>query len=384
MLRYNIYKMYLLKSVMWFMVAMPIIILFFQSHGLTLTEVMILQSVYSFSIALFEIPSGYIADIIGRKETIIMSTIFSFLGYLFFSFSSGFWLLMAGQILIGIGGSLMSGSDSALIYDTLLEIGDDKSYTKIEGRSYGIGNFSESIAGILGGFLAVSSIYYPVYLQTIILFLSIPISMTLVEPSINKNNNYSYKYLLSVIKSSMIENKKLKWLIVYSSAMGVGTLSIAWFSQPFFKQIDVPLLYFGILWAALNFSAGITSFNSHHIKYIKAHKLLLIVSISMFISFIMIGINNSFFGLIFIFFIYIIRGIITPVLRNEININTTSERRATVLSIRSFLIRVSFSISAPLLGYIADNYSLATSFYILSLIVFSFSFLSYIRMLELD
>ena len=62
---------------------------------------------------------------------------------------------MAGQILIGIGGSLMSGSDSALIYDTLLELKDENSYTKIEGRSYGIGNFSESIAGILGGFLAV-------------------------------------------------------------------------------------------------------------------------------------------------------------------------------------------------------------------------------------
>ena len=70
-LRHNILKMYLLNGVVWFMVAMPIIILFFQEHGLSLTQIMTLQAIYSFSVALFEIPSGYIADLFGRKQTII-------------------------------------------------------------------------------------------------------------------------------------------------------------------------------------------------------------------------------------------------------------------------------------------------------------------------
>ena len=46
------------------MVAMPIIVLFFQEHGLSLKEVMIIQAIYSLSVAMFEIPSGYIADIL--------------------------------------------------------------------------------------------------------------------------------------------------------------------------------------------------------------------------------------------------------------------------------------------------------------------------------
>ena len=144
-LRHNILKMYLLKAVLWFMVAMPIIVLFFQEHGLTLTEVMILQSVYSFSVALFEIPSGYIADIFGRKRTIVLSTIFTFIGFLVFSFYGGFYAFAIAQVLVGIGGSLMSGSDSAIIYDTLLETNSKTTYTKIEGRSYAIGNFSRII-----------------------------------------------------------------------------------------------------------------------------------------------------------------------------------------------------------------------------------------------
>ena len=66
------------------MVAMPIIVLFFQENGLTLMEVMILQSVYSFTVAITEIPSGYLADYFGRKNSLIISTVLTFCGYLIF------------------------------------------------------------------------------------------------------------------------------------------------------------------------------------------------------------------------------------------------------------------------------------------------------------
>ena len=104
----------------------------------------------------------------------------------------------------------------------------------------------------------------------------------------------------------------------------------------------------------------------------------------MFISFILLGFNNSLFGLIFILIIYLLRGIVTPILRNEININTTSNKRATVLSVRSFIIRISFAICAPILGYIAENNSLASSFYILAVVVGFFSLLASFRLSKLD
>ena len=381
-LRHNILKMYLLKAVLWFMVAMPIIVLFFQEHGLTLTEVMILQSIYSFSVALFEIPSGYIADIFGRKKTIVLSTIFTFIGFLVFSFFGGFYAFAIAQVLVGIGGSLMSGSDSAIIYDTLLETNSKTTYTKIEGRSYAIGNFSEAFAGILGGFLAVGSIYMPIYVQTSILFFSIPIAFTLIEPTMHKENKLdrSFKAVLEVVKFAMVDNQKLKWLIIYSSAMGVATLSMAWFAQPFFKSINIPLAYFGILWAVLNFSAGITSFNAYQLDKKNKYKILFYLALAMPTLFLFLGFNASVFGLIFILLIYLLRGIVTPILRNAINENTTSNKRATVLSIRSLIIRISFAISAPILGYIADNYTLAISFYGLAIVVGFFSILSAIKL----
>ena len=386
-LSHNILKMYLLKAVLWFMVAMPIIVLFFQEHGLSLTEVMILQAIYSLSVALFEIPSGYIADIFGRKQTIVFSTIFSFIGFLVFSFFGGFYVFALAQVLVGIGGSLMSGSDSAIIYDTLLETKIKTSYTKIEGRNYAIGNFSEAAAGILGGFLAVGSLYLPIYVQTSILFFSIPIALTLVEPTIHEENKLdrSFRAIMKVVKFSLVDNTRLRWLIIYSSAMGVATLSMAWFAQPFFKEVGVPLAYFGIFWAGLNFSAGLTSFNAHQFdKKENNHKMLIYISLGMITSFIFLGLNSSMFGLVFILMIYLLRGIVTPILRNAINENTTSNKRATVLSIRSFIIRISFAICAPILGYIAENYSLANSFYVLALVVGVFSLLASFKLSSLD
>jgi MFS family permease len=378
--------MYFLKGVLWFMLSMPIIILFFKENGLSLTEIMTLQGAYSLTVALFEVPSGYLADLFGRKACIVFSTIFSFIGFLFFCFFSGFYYFLIAQILVGFAGSLISGSDSALIYDTLLQTNNKDDYAKIEGRNYAIGNFSEATAGIFGGFLAVSSIYLPVYVQTAFIFLSIPIAFTLVEPEITNitSSRNSLQSIFILVKSTLFESSKLRWLIVYSSAMGVATLSMAWFSQPFFIAIDLPLVLFGIFWALLNFSSGISSYNSHYFSNKFNYKSLIYFSVIMSLSFFLLGFSIISYGLFFIFIIYFLRGIVTPILRNEINKITSSNIRATVLSVRSFIIRVSFAILAPVLGFIAEHNSLSITFYFLAVVVGFSTLLSAIKLNKLE
>ena len=381
MRKHNIIKLHILKGISWFMLSMPIIVIFFQDHGLSLAQIMQLQAAYSLSVAIFEIPSGYIADLFGRKKTIVLSTLFSFFGFLIFSFFSGFNEFIIAEICVGIGGSLMSGSDTALMYDTLIEENEQKTYTKVEGKNYAIGNFSESIAGVVGGLLAVNHLYLPVYLQTIILFFSIPISLSLIEPKVNKKLALSFQSIKNVLYFSLIKNLKLKWLIIFSSFMGVATLSIAWLAQPFFQEINIPILYFGLLWALLNLTAGLSSFNSH--KFNSKNNIFK-YSIIMIVSFILLSIYQSFVGLIFIFIIYAVRGLVTPLLKNLININISSEKRATILSIRSFIIRISFASIAPFLGFIADKKSLQYSFFILTIIIIITLCLSCYKLYKLD
>ena len=264
----NIWKLYVIKALRWFLLAMPIAVIFFQSNGLSLSQVMTLQGIYSLTIAIMEIPSGYLADRFGRKQTLVFGTIFSFFGFLIISTSFAFWPFLFGELLLGIGASFISGADSAMLYDSLLESKKKELYTKIEGRTYGIGNFSEALAGICGGLLADFSLRLPWTVQALVAALAIPIALMLIEPKMHRpdERTFNLKAIGRVVTFSLVENKLLKWLIIFSSITGLATLSLAWFAQPYFKSIDMPITYFGVVWAILNLSTGFASFNAHYFE----------------------------------------------------------------------------------------------------------------------
>ena len=366
----NIWKLFSIKALRWFLVAMPIIVLFFQENGLSLFEIMILQSTYSLVVALLEIPSGFFADVLGRKKSLIIGGILSFIGFTIISFSFDFWQFFVAQILLGIGQSFVSGSDSALLYDSLSVLNKTKEYDKVEGKSYGIGNFSEAVAGITGGLLAGLSLRYPWYAQMTVAFFVIPLAYSLVEPQIEKKKiEKNLKSILNIVKYSIIENKVIKGLILTSTFIGIATLSAAWFAQPYFSQINLPIKWFGIVWALLNLSAGFSSFNSYKLsKFIDNKKRLYVLSVLIGISFVSMTFLGNYFGLIFLFLIFVMRGFTTPVLYNLINSRTNFEIRATVLSIRSFCIRIGFAIVGPIIGWISDTGSLNTGLIIIGII----------------
>ena len=74
-MKQNILALYLIKLSKWFSLVMPIIVLFYEDHGLGLQDVFILKSVYSVAAVTLEIPSGYLADVWGRKKCLILGCI---------------------------------------------------------------------------------------------------------------------------------------------------------------------------------------------------------------------------------------------------------------------------------------------------------------------
>ncbi len=71
----NIYDLYLIKLSKWLMLIMPIVVLFYADNGLGTFDIYLLQAVYSLSVAFFEILSGYMADIIGRRTSLIIGSL---------------------------------------------------------------------------------------------------------------------------------------------------------------------------------------------------------------------------------------------------------------------------------------------------------------------
>ena len=360
-LQSNIIKLYLIKIAKWFMLFMPIIVLFYQDNGLEMQDIFTLKAVYSIAIVLLEIPSGYLADVLGRKKTLIIGVLLGFFGFVIYDFSYGFWSFLAAELVLGLGQSLISGADSALLYDTLKELGKREKYLRYEGKMVAMGNFAEAIAGILGGFLAEISLRTPFYAQTAVAFIAVPAAFMLIEPvRYQKISRMRFMDIIGIVKYTLFRSGHLKWNIVYSALIGTSTLTMAWFVQPYFKLVGLSLALFGLFWALLNLSVGIFSYYAHKFEY-RFGQVKTIIFITLMIPLLYITTSRiqALWGLSFLFLFYFVRGIATPVLKDYINRLTDSNIRATVLSVRSFLIRILFAGLGPFLGWYTDHFSLS-------------------------
>ncbi len=360
----NIPRLYLIKISKWFNMVMPIMLLFYKSNGLGSYELFVLKAIYSVAVVVMEIPSGWMADVWGRKKTLILGSILGSLGFLIYSFSYDFWAFVAAEIVLGIGLSFISGADSALLYDSLKADNKTDKYTREEGRITSAGNFAEAIAGIVSGFLVYFSLRTPFYFQFGVATLAIPAAFTLIEPKTNSNEHvHSIKKLVKNIRDTLIINTNLRIAILLSAITGTATLSFAWLVQPFFVAIGLPEELFGIFWTALNLSVGISSVFAYKVElFLGKRRSVLGVIILLSLGYFFTGISISYWGVGFLFVFYLVRGIATPIFKNYINQYTDSEVRATMLSVRNFVIRMAFAGIGPLLGWITDNVSLNKAF----------------------
>jgi len=360
-LQRNIINLYLIKISTWFMLFMPVVVPFYQSNGLGLSRLMIIQAVYSVTVVILEIPSGYLADVIGRRFALILGTSMTVIGFITYSCFHGFWGFLAAEMVLGIGASMVSGADSAILYDTLIEMDRQQQYMQYEGRVTSVGNFSEAIAGIFGGLLAeYVGIRSPYYIQIGISLIGVPAAIMLTEPMSHLSKpKMTFRDILGIVRYALIDVPLLRRNIMYASVIGASTLTMAWFVQPYFKQVHIPLEWYGILWTALNLTVALFSISAYKLEHkIGEVKIILLITFFIVSCYFMTGFIDSRWGLAFLFVFYMVRGIANPVLKDYINRLTPSEMRATVLSIRNFLIRILFACLGPILGWVSDFYSL--------------------------
>lgn len=370
----NIPKLYLIKISKWFMLFMPIIVLFYEDNGLSMGDVLLLKGIYSVAIVLFEIPTGYFADVWGRKNTMIIGSIFGTLGFVTYAISGSFVGFLCAELMLGIGQSFISGSDSALLYDSLLQDHRQQEYVKLEGRVISMGNFAETIAAVLGGFMAEMSLRAPFIAQIGIAAVAIPAAITLIEPGTPHKRKGSFKEVLHVVKSSLITNKILKRTIFFSSIIGTSTLTFAWFVQPQLEQLGLSPSRIGIIWAALNLTVAVVTLVAYRIeRLLGKHRTIIAIALLISLGYIAVGLINTFWTIAFMFLFYMVRGVATPVLKDYINQITSSEVRATVLSVRSFIIRFLFALLGPFLGWYSDKFSLQNALFLAGILFFILS-----------
>lgn len=203
--------------------------LYFQSN-LSGAEAIILYSVYDISVTVLEVPSGYFSDRIGRRLTLLLSTLCSLLGCLVLATGGSFALFALGQALLGAGSAFKSGTDSSLLYETLEAAGRADEVEEQEVRAWRFSLAGFALSALLGGAMGMWSDSLPFYATALAFAIAALLVLMMHEPPRKATEALSGQ--LSTLKTALL-HPVLAWLFTLSVLMyGFSHLPFV-FGQPF-------------------------------------------------------------------------------------------------------------------------------------------------------
>ncbi len=137
----------------------PVFTILFLDFGLTLEQFAILNAVWAITIVLLEVPSGALADTIGRRNLVVLSAFIMVAEMLLIAFAPigntqiVFYLFLANRILSGAAEAAASGADEALAFDSLKERGLESKWGSVLERQMRLQSIAFIIAMSTGAIL---------------------------------------------------------------------------------------------------------------------------------------------------------------------------------------------------------------------------------------
>lgn len=364
--RRNIIITYVLKVCFSLIFAISVITLFWKKYGLSLVDIFLLQAIFAVSIVFFEIPTGYIGDQLGRKKTLFLCSLIITGGWLFYSFSRTFWQFVIAEIILGLGFSFFSGTDTSLVYESLIEMENTDSYTKVQGRQIGLGLGAEAASALIGGFLAV---IFPI--SSLMLLSSIAAGIGCISCfGITEPTRQPYRHprgtlygLYKIARYIFLRSKMVRFALPLMGACALSTMLGVWLYQPLWIERSIPVWVFGILWAARAIPAGIGSHFAYKIeKMVGRRKIIWLLPVPVLTGYLFIAFLPGWIALIPVYLVPLTRGLTFPILSKYIHEETFSDKRATVLSVQSWLFRLAYFGLGPLVGWIGQTFGLSPAF----------------------
>ena len=344
-----------------------VLVPFFLDWGqISFTQIMLLQSFFVLSIFFLEIPTGAVADYLGRKASLILAAFVGIIAPIVYTLQPNIYIFLLGEFLWALGFALCSGADEALVYDSLKKTKSEKKSKKIFARF----NSSELVALMIGS--PVGSIIASTFgLRYAMMFMAVPsvfaffVALSLHEPKVVRkvNSRNYFGTLLGGVKYFK-EHRVLKILAFDRVSITALAFMVIWMYQPLLKQLAVPLVFFGFVHAAMT---GIqvpflNNFGRLERLFGSKKRYLLWSAVIAGVSFVLLGVNS--YVPITILLILLISGfgLSRDVLfQSYMNKYIESHNRATVLSTVSMIDRFFRAVLYPLMGLLVEwslNYTL--------------------------
>jgi DHA1 family quinolone resistance protein-like MFS transporter len=384
-------RYYLIITLFWLSVGLPLalMVLLIQARGLDLFQIGILMGVYSLTIVLLEIPTGGLADTIGRKPVAITAYSFMFISGIVMLLAFSFGAFLLAWVLNAIGRALASGSLDAWFVDALQAVDPNVDIQPALAKAGTFTLLALGVGTLVGGLVPYlfpglppegTSILTP-YSMTVVLSLFVKLFLIAAVVILVRENWQAtegdnlvngFKQMPVIISDAVNlsrHNTTLVLLLVIGLISGLALASIETFWSPRFADllggIEGNSFVFGLVMAG-NFLAGMAGnlgsvSLSRRLK--KRYGLLgAIFQGAQAILLILLAMQAGIIPAIGIFWmIYLSMGVINSPHATLVNNEIPAERRSSMLSVQSLMAYLGGIMGSFVLGFIANRISISAA-----------------------
>jgi hypothetical protein len=149
---------------------------------------------------------------------------------------------------------------------------------------------------------------------------------------------------------------------------GLSSFCVVWLLQEFWRQSQVPMSYFGVMWAALMLVSVFVSRGAHALEsLLGAHRTLLLIALAPIVGYLLMAFAPPLVGIVAGGLFYVTRGLTYVIYQDAFNWRVPSQYRATANSFVSLFFRLAFVPIGPLLGSVVDQQGMRTGLVVLAL-----------------
>ncbi|MBI4053791.1 MAG: MFS transporter [Candidatus Doudnabacteria bacterium] len=348
-----IFLYYLFCFLIGFYIANGTTVLFERELGFSFQQVFVLGGLYMLMFVLFEVPSGALADLLGRRNCVVLGCFVLTLGAVATGLSNNFWQVFASFFLWAMGFSFISGADEALLYDKLA---DQNEYAKVFGRARFFAIIGTALAGILGPVLYSQNFRWP-YLASAIPFFLAAIAMLGFEES-HQKRGFSLRAHVDQIKDGLQhawENRYVRWSILIMSLTFAVWYNLLNSYQPVLQELGFGVRVFSvilpIMFAAEAVGSGLAG---KFYGFFGEVKVFWISVLGLGTVLLVTGLWYVQFALAFIFAYQFFLGVLRPAVSAYANGHIESHHRATVISAQGMVSTVFAAGTLFLSGGLSD------------------------------
>jgi MFS family permease len=367
----NISLSYVYNFLMYFRVTNAIWVLYLGFKGMSLAQIGLLESIFHITSSTCEIPTGALADIYGRKFSIMLGRMCSIIGAIIMMTSGSFLGFAIAFVFDGLSYTLNSGAAESLLFDSVKQINKEDDYKRISGSVNFVLEIGQIGSVLLGGYLSDIRFIYAYIASLFIQTLALIVSSQFTEPQLREVSEKKESFIYQIKQSLIVlkESPTVFYLIIFISVVSSIGTTVFFYCQKYFEAMDLSKLTISLIFAADSGIMAISSKFAYRIEEKLGQKgVIMLLPVLDLICLVGVGTTHGLYAIGFFYIISFVDGFSYPVFSHYINSLIPSERRATILSCES----VSFSICMitifPAVGFIGGKYGLASAFICLSVL----------------